>query len=60
MWFIFMMVTYPDIQAKAQEELDSVIGRSRLPSFADLDQLHYVRAIVRETLRWGPVIPLGE
>ena len=49
-----------EAQRKAQEELDTVVGRDRLPTFDDLDQLVYIRAIVKETLRWHPVGPLGE
>lgn len=60
MWFMLAMVLNPEAQRKAQEELDAVVGRDRLPTFDDLDQLVYIRAIVKETLRWHPVGPLGE
>ncbi|KAJ7503688.1 cytochrome P450 [Mycena galericulata] len=58
-WFMLAMVLYPDIQAKIQEELDTVVGRSRLPTFADRDHLPYLQATVREALRWHPVDPVG-
>ncbi|KAF5346112.1 hypothetical protein D9758_009956 [Tetrapyrgos nigripes] len=58
-WFIFAAVHFPEIQVKAQQELDKVVGRSRLPSFADFKHLPYILAIVKETLRWRPVAPLG-
>ncbi|KAI0033051.1 cytochrome P450 [Vararia minispora EC-137] len=57
--FILAMVLNPGIQAKAQEELDSVLGGARLPTFADKDSLPYVTAIAKEALRWHPVVPLG-
>ena len=53
------MRTYPDIQKRAQAELDSVLGRERLPDFDDRVQLPYVSAIVKESLRWKAVSPLG-
>lgn len=53
------MVLYPETQKKAQAELDAVVGRSRLPTFADFDHLPYIRAMVKETLRWRAVDPLG-
>ncbi|TCD67111.1 hypothetical protein EIP91_000574 [Steccherinum ochraceum] len=53
------MVLYPDIQKKAQDEIDRVIGSSRLPDYSDMDSLPYIEAVVRELLRWNPVIPLG-
>lgn len=54
------MVNNPIIQAKAQAELDEVIGRDRLPDFTDREQLPYINAMIMETLRWQPVVPLGE
>ena len=40
---------WPEKQKKAQEEIDAVVGRGRLPSFDDLDKLVYIRAMVKET-----------
>ena len=54
------MAAYPEVQKKAQEELDSVIGHSRMPTLADRDSLPYIRATVREALRWRTVAPVGE
>jgi len=42
---------------KAHAEIDQVVGRDRLPNFADFDNLPYIRAIVKEVLRWKPVAP---
>jgi cytochrome P450 len=53
------MVAFPEAQRKAQSELDAVVGRARLPTFADAPHLPYVSAIVKEVLRWRPVAPLG-
>lgn len=50
---------YPNIQAKAQEELDRVVGRKRLPDFSDEEDLPYIRAICFELLRWNPITPIG-
>lgn len=53
------MVKYPEVQAKAQRELDSVLGPNQLPSFADQDSLPYLTAIVKECLRWEPLLPFS-
>lgn len=50
---------FPEVQKKAQAELDLVVGSSRLPDFNDLDNLTYVKAVAMETLRWMPTTPLG-
>ena len=53
------MLAYPETQARAQAELDAVVGRARLPTFADYPLLPYTRAMVKEILRWRTVAPLG-
>ncbi|KAK7446309.1 hypothetical protein VKT23_014515 [Stygiomarasmius scandens] len=59
MWFMYCMLLFPNIQAKAQEELDRVVGKSRLPSFTDAKHLPYIWAIIKEILRWRPPVPIG-
>ena len=50
------MSLYPEAQRKAQAELDAVIGPDRLPEYSDRAALPYVNAIVKEALRWQPVL----
>ncbi|KAG1754144.1 cytochrome P450 [Suillus lakei] len=57
--FLLAMVLHPGVQAKAQAEIDRVVGKDRLPDFDDRPGLPYVEAILRETLRWHPVTPFG-
>ena len=45
------MVLYPDVQRKAQDELDEVIGADRLPDFEDRKNLPYVNALCKEIQR---------
>lgn len=58
--FFLAMALYPETQEKAQAEIDSVIGNSRLPTFHDRDSLPYVNALIKETMRWQNVNPTGE
>jgi cytochrome P450 len=58
-WWPLAMLVYPETQARAHEELDAVVGRARLPTFADYPHLPYIRAMVKEVLRWRPTGPLG-
>ena len=53
------MTVHPDVQRKAQEEIDRVIGTHRLPTLADRENLPYIDAVVKEVLRWQPVAPMG-
>ncbi|KAI1774320.1 cytochrome P450 [Hypoxylon cercidicola] len=49
----------PRFIPEAQAELDRVVGSERLPTFEDLAQLPYIKAVASETLRWRPVAVLG-
>jgi len=57
--FLQAMAIYPEVQRRAQAELDAVVDPSRLPEFTDRARLPYVEALVKEVLRWQPVAPLG-
>jgi len=48
------MILYPDTQAQAHREIDSVVGPDRLPTWEDRENLPYVRACIVECLRWMP------
>ncbi|KAF7346398.1 O-methylsterigmatocystin oxidoreductase [Mycena sanguinolenta] len=57
--FFLAMAVHPDIQKKAQTEIDTVIGTHRLPGFEDRPSLPYIEALYREVMRWKPVGSLG-
>ncbi|KAG2032098.1 cytochrome P450 [Suillus americanus] len=57
--FILVMVLHPDIQEKAHRLIENVVGTKRLPTFQDRSSLLYIDAILRECLRWHPVLPLA-
>ncbi|KAI0335310.1 cytochrome P450 [Cubamyces sp. BRFM 1775] len=57
--FFLAMALHPDVQRKAQVELDAVVGPMRLPEFEDQRSLPYIQAIVKECLRWQNVFTLG-
>jgi len=56
--FIQAMVVFPEVQKKAQEQIDKVVGPDRLPTMDDEMNLQYLRGCVKETLRWAPPLPL--
>ena len=53
------MTIYPDVQKKAQAEIDAVVGPNRLPDFQDRSSLPYINAVVKEASRWNLVLPFG-
>ncbi|KAI1437328.1 cytochrome protein [Xylaria sp. CBS 124048] len=56
--FLLAMTLYPDVQRKAREEIDRVIGSGRLPKYSDKEHLPYVGAVVSEAWRWHTVAPI--
>ncbi|TRM58284.1 cytochrome P450 [Schizophyllum amplum] len=57
--FVFGIVNYPELQARARAELDKVVGPDRLPELSDRPGLPYVERVMYETFRFWPVTPLG-
>ncbi|KDQ08521.1 hypothetical protein BOTBODRAFT_191667 [Botryobasidium botryosum FD-172 SS1] len=55
--FIFFMIKHPEIQKKAQAEVDRVVGRGRMPTFEDRQQLPYIDCIIKEIIRWSAIAP---
>lgn len=53
--FFLAMLLHPRAQRSAQTELDSVIELGSLPSFEDKESLPYLRALLKEVLRWNTV-----
>ena len=52
------MGTHPEVQKRAQGEIDRVVGPDRLPTMSDRLNLPYIEAVVLETLRWHPISPI--
>lgn len=63
--FLQAMVKYPDVQQRAHAEIDALLGNDdattleRSPCWDDYAKLPYIAQIVKETMRWRPVTPLG-
>lgn len=57
--FVQAMILFPATQKQAQAELDRECGEGRLPTMDDMENLPYIRACVKESLRWMTTAPLG-
>ena len=53
------MILFPDVQEKAHEELNTVLGKGVVPTFNERERLPYLQAIIYELMRWHTVFPLG-
>lgn len=57
-WIILILIRYPEIQQRLQEEVDRVVGRGRLPSIEDQPRLPYFMAFIYEVMRLTSFVPL--
>jgi len=57
-WAVSLLLNNPHVLRKAQEELDSKIGKERVVEELDIKDLVYLQAIVKETFRLYPPVPL--
>lgn len=58
-WSTSLLLNDRHVLKKAQEELDTVVGRERWVEESDIKNLVYLQAIVKETLRLYPPGPLS-
>ncbi|KAJ9674284.1 hypothetical protein PVL29_023689 [Vitis rotundifolia] len=57
-WAMSLLLNNPEALEKAQAEIDSHLGKSRLIDELDIAELPYLRGIIKETLRMYPAAPL--
>lgn len=58
-WAIAELIRHPELMKQAQQEMDIVVGKDRLVTELDLNQLTFLQAIVKETFRLHPSTPLS-
>ncbi|EUC58425.1 cytochrome P450 family protein [Rhizoctonia solani AG-3 Rhs1AP] len=57
--FVAAMTLYPNIQEKAQLELDTVLGPGTIPTISDRERLPYINNLILELFRWRPILPIA-
>ncbi|KAM6956449.1 cytochrome P450 1B1 [Aplochiton taeniatus] len=57
-WILLLLVRYPDMQQRLQDEVDKVVDRSRLPTIEDQPQLPYITAFIYEVMRFTSFVPI--
>lgn len=58
-WAMAELMNHPEVMKQAQEEIDAVVGSDRVVEEADIANLPFLQAIVKEVFRLHPAIPLS-
>ena len=53
------MTLHPEIFSEAQAEIDTVVGRDRLPELSDREKLPFLECVLKEVYRWNPPAPIA-
>ncbi|KAF4580837.1 hypothetical protein GQ602_006974 [Ophiocordyceps camponoti-floridani] len=56
---VLALVMFPEVQRKAHDEIDRVVGSKRLPGLEDRKNMPYIEAVAKEAFRWETVAPMG-
>jgi cytochrome P450 len=57
-WVMAELINHPNVFQKLREEIRSVVGSTRLVEESDVASLPYLQAVVKETLRLYPPLPV--
>ncbi|KAI1794078.1 cytochrome P450 monooxygenase pc-2 [Ganoderma leucocontextum] len=56
---VYRLAEHPDILGRLREEILSIMGPSRRPSYDDIRNMKFLRAVINETLRLYPPVPVN-
>ncbi|KAK4753516.1 hypothetical protein SAY87_001620 [Trapa incisa] len=57
-WSLAELMNHPKVMEKAKQEITNVVGTARLVQESDIPSLPYIQAIIKETFRLHPPVPI--
>ena len=57
-WVMAELINHPFVFNNVREEIESVVGKTRLVEESDIPNLSYLQAVIEETLRLYPPGPV--
>ncbi|XP_047458047.1 sterol 26-hydroxylase, mitochondrial [Mugil cephalus] len=58
-WALYQLSKHPDIQDRLYKEVSTSVPGDRIPTAAEVTKMPFLRAVIKETLRMHPVVPLN-
>lgn len=59
LWLVVFMLRNPEVKKQVQDELDSIVGRNRMPMIEDLPYLPHTESTILEVMRMSTIVPLA-
>ncbi|PPQ86761.1 hypothetical protein CVT25_012406 [Psilocybe cyanescens] len=56
---IYMLAEHPDVLQRLRNEVLEKVGDTRRPTFEEMKDMRYLRAVINETLRLYPAVPFN-
>ncbi|KAJ7780558.1 cytochrome P450 [Mycena maculata] len=56
---VYFLAMYPEVNARLREEILQHVGPSRRPTYDDIRDMKFLRAVINETMRLYPSVPFN-
>ncbi|KAF8628113.1 hypothetical protein AX15_004090 [Amanita polypyramis BW_CC] len=56
---VYMLAEHPGVLERLRKEIIDVVGESRRPTYDNIREMKYLRAVINETLRLYPAVPFN-